>query len=45
MRQGRRRATQRLVLPTLVPCSNCHSLITPHRVCPYCGFYNGQKVK
>ena len=28
----------------LTECSNCNSLIRPHRVCPDCGFYKGVEV-
>jgi len=45
MRQGKRRATQRIILPSLISCTNCHQPIRSHRVCPYCGFYSGRKVK
>lgn len=30
--------------PNLVECPHCHNLILPHRVCPYCGYYNGVQV-
>jgi large subunit ribosomal protein L32 len=45
MRQGRRRRTIRLTLPTLVECTNCHQPTRPHRACAHCGFYNGKKVR
>lgn len=44
MRQGRRRATQRITLPTLVSCPNCHQPTFPYRACRHCRFYKGQKV-
>ncbi len=25
-------------------CSNCKSMVLPHRVCPNCGFYKGRPV-
>jgi large subunit ribosomal protein L32 len=28
----------------LSPCSHCKRLVLPHRVCPHCGYYNGQPV-
>lgn len=28
----------------LVECPHCHELILPHRVCPYCGYYNKREV-
>ena len=45
MRQGKRRATIRLVLPQLIECANCHQPTRPHRVCPHCGLYKGKKIK
>ena len=44
-RQGKRRSTQRIVLPQLISCSNCHQPTRPHVTCPHCGFYKGKKVK
>ena len=28
----------------LSECTNCRSLIRPHRVCPECGYYKGVEV-
>ena len=28
----------------LSKCSNCDSLVRPHRVCPECGFYKGVEI-
>ncbi|MEK7163755.1 MAG: 50S ribosomal protein L32 [Patescibacteria group bacterium] len=42
-RQGKRRATIKLKLPTLVSCPLCHELTFPHRACKYCGQYKGKK--
>ena len=25
-------------------CTNCKSMILPHRVCPQCGYYKGRMV-
>ncbi|MEK7154684.1 MAG: 50S ribosomal protein L32 [Patescibacteria group bacterium] len=44
-RQGTRRSTQRLVLPQLVACSNCHQPTRTHQTCPHCGYFKGKKVK
>lgn len=30
--------------PALVECSQCHSMIMPHRACPTCGTYQGRQV-
>jgi large subunit ribosomal protein L32 len=44
-RRNMRRANHdRRVAPTVVECSNCSEPKLPHRVCPACGFYNGQSV-
>jgi len=43
-RQGKRRAAQKLIPPTLVKCSHCGKSIILHRACSYCGFYKGEKV-
>ncbi|OGD10620.1 50S ribosomal protein L32 [Candidatus Amesbacteria bacterium RIFOXYB1_FULL_44_23] len=43
-RQGKRRASIKLTLPTLVACSNCHKPTRSHAACSYCHFYKGQKV-
>ena len=29
---------------SLSKCSNCGSLIKPHNVCPFCGYYKGKQV-
>ncbi|WP_416371682.1 50S ribosomal protein L32 [Metamycoplasma hominis] len=39
-----RRSHHALVAPTLVECSQCKNLITPHQACENCGFYRGRKV-
>jgi large subunit ribosomal protein L32 len=39
-----RRAMWRIPYPTVVECSQCHSFILPHQVCPTCGYYGGRMV-
>lgn len=29
---------------SLSQCSHCHKAIRPHRVCPFCGYYQGMEV-
>jgi large subunit ribosomal protein L32 len=29
---------------SLVACSHCKRMIRPHRVCQYCGYYQGREV-
>ncbi len=43
-RGNTRFANWKLCQPNLVECSQCHSLIEPHKVCPKCGYYKGQPV-
>ena len=40
-RNKRRASSYRLNKATVVECPNCHEAKLPHRVCPSCGFYNG----
>ncbi|MBI5358550.1 MAG: 50S ribosomal protein L32 [Candidatus Amesbacteria bacterium] len=42
-RQGIRRASIKLTLPTLIECKKCHELILPHRACKFCGSYKDKK--
>lgn len=39
-----RRAHDFLKVQTLSKCSGCGAAITPHRICPHCGFYKGKRV-
>ncbi|MDP3724335.1 MAG: 50S ribosomal protein L32 [bacterium] len=41
-RQGKRRASHRYSLPSLVACANCHAPILSHYVCPHCHIYKGE---
>ncbi|MEW5816467.1 MAG: 50S ribosomal protein L32 [Spirochaetota bacterium] len=44
-RTRRRKAiNMKLTPPDLVECGTCGNKVTPHRVCPKCGFYRGKKV-
>ena len=44
-RRDKRRGGQRKpVAKNLSICSNCKKLRLPHRICPYCGYYNGKPV-
>jgi len=38
-----RRTHYKAQAPTLAPCPKCGEMRIPHRVCPNCGFYNGEK--
>ncbi|MDZ7618514.1 MAG: 50S ribosomal protein L32 [Patescibacteria group bacterium] len=43
-RTGSRRAHHAKTPPHIAYCDQCSSAITPHTVCPKCGFYMGRKV-
>lgn len=43
-RKHSRRANWKTAAPTLVECSRCHQPKLGHRVCPSCGYYDGEKV-
>lgn len=42
-RANKRFANWTIARPSLVECSECHNMKLTHRVCPYCGFYDGSK--
>jgi large subunit ribosomal protein L32 len=45
MRRDMRRSNNfKLIAASLSNCSNCGIAILPHRVCPSCGFYQGELV-
>ncbi len=39
-RKGKRRAAQKLTLPTLVVCQKCGEKKLPHMICQNCGTYS-----
>jgi len=43
-RDSRRANHDKVTPPTLTKCSNCGETMRPHRVCPACGHYAGQKI-
>lgn len=43
-RGAKRRTHQKLAMPEVSLCPQCHRPKRPHFVCPHCGFYNGKKV-
>ncbi len=43
-RRDRRRSHLALTAQNLTECPNCHNLYISHRVCPNCGYYNGEEV-
>ena len=43
-RSGNRQSKDALKASSLIICSNCKTKIAPHRVCPTCGYYKGEKV-
>lgn len=43
-RQGKRRASIKMVIAGSVVCPNCGAPQVTHRVCEACGFYKGHQV-
>lgn len=43
-RSAKRRASWKLIAPTLVKCPQCQEPRRPHRVCGHCGYYDGRAV-
>ncbi len=43
-RTRKRRAPQKISLPSLVKCPSCGALKRPYTVCAECGYYNGRQV-
>jgi len=43
-RSAKRQTHQKLTLPTLIECNNCHAMIPTHNACHKCGYYKGRKV-
>jgi len=43
-KRDQRRAHWKTSAPNLSECPQCHQSKLPHRVCPHCGYYNGEKV-
>lgn len=44
MRTRLRRTHDALKPKSFSTCKQCSALSLPHRVCPYCGYYNGRQV-
>lgn len=38
------RSHQALNKPKLIKCSKCSKPTLPHRVCPFCGSYQGKEI-
>ncbi|MDD5135944.1 MAG: 50S ribosomal protein L32 [Candidatus Omnitrophica bacterium] len=43
-RDKRRGANSKVYTANLSVCPQCKSMRLPHRVCPFCGYYNGKPV-
>ena len=43
-RDKRRGGNSRVYAANLSVCPQCKSMRLPHRVCPFCGYYNGKPV-
>jgi len=43
--RGKKRRTHwKLGAPAVGPCSHCSQPKRPHRVCPNCGYYDGEEI-
>ncbi len=43
-RDKRRSENSKVFATNLSTCPQCKKLRMPHKVCPYCGYYNGKPV-
>lgn len=43
-RTGSRRAHDALKVPIFGQCPRCTQPMLPHRICPNCGFYKGNRI-
>jgi len=43
-RSRKRRTNWKLEGPRLNNCSHCNSPKRPHRICPNCGYYDGEEI-
>ncbi|MDY6825658.1 MAG: 50S ribosomal protein L32 [Bacillota bacterium] len=43
-KRNMRRSQDKLSVPHLVPCPQCHELKPAHRVCLNCGYYKGREA-
>ncbi len=43
-RTGKRRSHDAKKPPHIVYCTHCSAAVTPHTVCPKCGYYMERKV-
>ena len=43
-RDSRKANWLRVTAPSLCECSHCHEMKPNHKVCPHCGYYDGEEV-
>lgn len=43
-RGKKRRTGWKLAVPSVHPCSHCSQPKRPHRICPNCGYYDGEEI-
>ncbi len=43
-RRNSRRANWKLSAPTIAACPQCKKMKLAHRVCKFCGYYDGRKA-
>nr|WP_122011627.1 50S ribosomal protein L32 [Maliibacterium massiliense] len=42
--RARRASNYKLALPGITECPQCHKMKLAHRVCKYCGYYDGRQA-
>lgn len=43
-KRSRHAGNKSVVHTTSMECPHCHEYKLPHRVCPHCGYYNGEQI-
>jgi len=43
-RTAKKQTHQKLDMPAMTECNQCHKMKRPHMVCPFCGYYAGREV-
>lgn len=43
-KRARHAGNKPVVNVTVTECPHCHEMKLPHRVCPNCGYYNGEEI-
>lgn len=43
-RRNSRKANWKITTPSIMECPHCHETKQPHKVCPHCGYYDGEEI-